>query len=100
MRRQRLLKIEDFHSFILENKYYPRTSMTTASYIGDGLDYTEVYSIIRDGFSTIIMHISQELGRYGRTRSKINNRVSENFDLIINIESFLYINEISHVKEN
>ena len=84
-------KIEDTHSLIF-NSY--------GNLYWNGLDCTEVYSIIRDGFPTNIMHISQELRWSGRTKSKTNNGASDNFDLIINTESFLYLNERLYAKEN
>ena len=46
------------------------------------------------------MHLSQKLGRCGRRRSQTNNGASDNFDLIINIDSLLYLNERLHVEDN
>ena len=46
------------------------------------------------------MHLLQELERCGQTRSKTNNGFTSNFDLIINIDSLLYLNERLYVKEN
>ena len=71
--------------------YNPRIFIATASCIGAGVDCSDVYFVVRDGFPTSIMHLSQELGRCGRTRSLSNNGSSDNFELIINMDSFLYL---------
>lgn len=49
--------------------------MATASYIGAGLDYEGVFSVVRDRFPTIIMLLSQDMGRCGRTRPLSDNGV-------------------------
>ena len=82
-----------------KNRYYPRILIATASCIGAGLDCSEVYCVIRDGFPASMMHLSQELGRCGRERSIGKDGYSDNFELILNMESFVYLNERLYVTE-
>ena len=82
-----------------QNRYYTRILIATASCIGAGLDCSEVYCVIRDGSPTSIMHLSQELGRCGRERSIGRDGYSDNFELILNMDSFIYLNERLYVTE-
>ena len=92
-------KTESTSELLMHNKYYPRILIATASCVGAGLDCSDVYCVIRDGFPTSIMHFSQELGRCGRARSVGKNGYSDNFELIVNMDSFIYLNERLYVTE-
>ena len=50
-----------------DNKFYPRVVIATSSCVGDRLDSSSVCSVIRIGFPTSVLYITQEIGRRGRT---------------------------------
>ena len=93
-------KIEDDNSLMLQNKHYTRILIATPSCIVAGLDFSKIYSVVRHGLPTSIMHLSQKLGSCGRTISKTNKGVTGNLDSIINTDGFLYLNKRLYVKEN
>ena len=52
-------KTESTSELLMHDRYYPRILIATASYIGACLDCLDVYCVIRNGFPTSIMHLSQ-----------------------------------------
>jgi len=79
---------------IINNKFYPRFLIATSACIGAGLDSNNVKLVVRDGFPCSLLDFIQEMGRCGRgVDASTGQRQSGTFDLIISIESFIYLVE-------
>ena len=58
--------------------FFPRTLIATAGSIGAGLDLMDVYSVVQVGFSTSVLEMVQEMGRYSRGRTNSAGNVIDN----------------------
>jgi hypothetical protein len=81
-------------STVYQGKYYPRILVATSGCIGAGLDSSDVYTVVRDGFPSSILDFIQEMGRCGRSRhTMIDEPNKDEFQLIVTISSLVYMIE-------
>jgi len=85
-------EVEDAESLINSNTFYPRVLLATADSIGAGLDSPDVYAVVRNGFSTSIFELSQEMGRCGRGRTSTTSMVTDHVYLLLSCQDFVYLN--------
>ena len=75
------------------NEYYPRILLATAGCIIAGLDSPNVYSVCRVGFPLSILDMVQEIGRCGRGRITESGTHTDNFQLCLGLDDFVYLNQ-------
>ena len=67
------------------NNFHSRKLFATASCIGEGLDFADIYTVICIGFPTSILDLIQEMGCYGRRRSNNGSTPTGFFILVITL---------------
>lgn len=67
--------------------------LAAAGCIGTGLDCKSVFSVIRIGFSSSIIDLTQEMGRCGRCRQNDGSNPSDVFASILNLNDRVCMNK-------